>query len=103
MLKLFTFFFYTVPLILSWLYFLIAILAFVMHIKQIREKTKISASRWMFAILNCGYILFFLITLIFFYDTWETVFSILGLTSITISACWSRYDEMRHGQRWWNW
>lgn len=103
MLKLFAFLFRTFPLILSWLYLMVAIFALVVHIRQIKKKSKITISQWLFTLLNCAYIASFLITLIFFFSVWETVFSIVGVMAIIVSFCWSRYDDMRHGRRWWTW
>lgn len=40
MFKLFTFLFHTFPLILAWLYLLVAIFCVVVHIKQIKSKAK---------------------------------------------------------------
>ena len=103
MLKLLTFLFHTFPLILSWIYLIVAVFALVLHIRQIKKKAEFSVSQWLFALLNCVYILSFLITLIFFFTTWETVFPVLGVMGIIIAGCWSRYDDVRHGRRWWNW
>lgn len=59
MFKLFTFLFHTFPLILAWLYLLVAIFCVVVHIKQIKSKAKVSIGQWAFSVLNAGYILFF--------------------------------------------
>ena len=79
MFKLFTFVFHTIPMILVWLYLLVAVFCVVVHIKQIKNKTKISIGQWAYSILNAGYILFFLVTRIFFPDFWEQTFGVLGL------------------------
>ena len=52
MFKLFTFLFHTFPLILAWLYLLVAIFCVVVHIKQIKSKAKVSIGQWAFSVLN---------------------------------------------------
>lgn len=46
MFKLFTFLFHTFPLILAWLYLLVAIFCVVVHIKQIKSKAKVSIGQY---------------------------------------------------------
>lgn len=103
MFKLFTFLFHTFPLILAWLYLLVAIFCVVVHIKQIKSKAKIPIGQCAFSVLNVGYVLFFLVTRIFFPDLWEQTFAVLGLLAIFISFIWSRYEDRCAGRRWWNW
>lgn len=103
MLKLFAFLFHTFPLILAWLYLLVAVFCVVIHIKRIMNKTKISIGQWTFSVLNAGYVLFFLVTRIFFPDFWHSAFSVIGLLAIIISFIWSLYEDRRAGRRWWNW
>lgn len=103
MLKIFTFLFNTFPLILAWLYLLVAAFCVAVHVKRIKNKIKPSIGEWAFAILNVGYALFFLVTRIFFADLWRNVFSIVGVLAIFISFIWSRYEDRRDGRRWWNW
>lgn len=103
MLKLFEFLFYTFPLILAWLYLLVAVFFVAVHIKRIKSKVKLSIGQWALSILNAVYAIFFLITRIFFPNFWEMVFAILGVTVIFISFSWSRYEDKRDGRRWWNW
>ena len=102
MFKLFTFLFHTFPLILAWLYLLVAIFCVVVHIKQITCKAKVSISQWVFSILNMGYALFFSVARIFFPDFWEQTFTVLGLLAIFISFIWSRYEDRCAGRRWWS-
>ena len=101
--KFLEFLFYTIPLILSWLYLIAAIYSVVVHIRNMKKHVEISIGQWLFALLNCVYILFFVITLIFSFAVWETVFGTLGLLAMVICFCLSRYDDMRHGRRWWGW
>lgn len=103
MFKLFEFLFNTFPLILAWLYLLVAVFCVVVHIKQITSNAKISIGQWAFSILHAGYILFFLITRIFFPDFWEQTFAVLGLLVFFISFIWSRYEDRRAWRRWWSW
>lgn len=103
MFKLFAFLFHTFPLILAWLYLLVAIFCVVVHIKQIKIKAKVSIGQWAFSLLNAGYILFFLVTLLFFTELWKLVFSVLGVLAIFVSTIWSRYEDRCAGRRWWNW
>lgn len=103
MIKLFTFLFSTFPLILAWLYLLAAIFCVAVHIKRIKEKAKLTIGELTFSILNTGYILFFLVTRIFFADFWRNTFSIIGVLAIFISIIWTRYEDRRTGRRWWNW
>ena len=103
MFKLFTFLFHTFPLILAWRYLLVAIFCVVVHIKQIKSKAKISIGQWAFSVLNVGYVLFFLVTRIFFPDLWEQTFAVLGLLAIFITFILARYEDRRAGRRWWNW
>ena len=103
MVKLFEFMFYTLPLILAWIYLLIAVLALVMCAKNRKNKEKTTFGRRIFLFLNCIYVLFFIIARIFFFELWEMVFAVLGVMAMIVSMCWSRYDDMVHGRRWWNW
>jgi len=103
MLKLIGFLFHTLPLILAWLYTFVAIYALFAHSRQIKNRAKISVGKWLFALLNFGYVLFFLVTRIFFSEIWETVFSVAGVTALIISFVWGRYEDRRSGRRWWNW
>ena len=103
MFKLFTFLFHTFPLILAWLYLLVAVSCVAVHIKQIKSKAKITIGQWAFSILNAGYVLSFLVTRAFFPDFWEQTFAVLGLLAIFISFIWSRYEDRCAGRRWWNW
>ena len=103
MLKIFTFLFHTFPLILSWLYLLVAICAVVVHIKKVKSQQKRTIGQWVLAIINGAYVMLFWVTGIFFHTLWETVFSVLGLMAIFVSFIWSRYEDMRSGQRWWEW
>ena len=103
MLKLFVFLFHTFPLILAWLYLLVATFCIVVHIKQRKSKIEISTGRWLFLFLNTAYSLFFLATWIFFRDFWEQTVAVLGLLAILISFIWLRYEDKRVGRRWWNW
>ena len=103
MFKLFEFLFHTLPLILSWLYLLVAVFFVVAHIKHIKTKNEISVGQWVFSFLNAGYILFFMVTLIFFTELWELVFSVLGVLAVFVSIILSRYTDRRDGRRWWNW
>lgn len=103
MLKIFTFLFHTFPLILAWLYLFAAGFCVVVHIKQYMRKTEITIDQWAFSIFNAGYILFFLVTRVFFAELWKHAFSVLGLLAIFISFIWSRYEDRRAGRRWWNW
>ena len=96
MFKLMTFFFHTFPLILAWLYLLVAVVLVLLLHKRFRDF-------WAVLILNISYITLFLITRIFFSQLWESFFSFLGLFAILISSAWSRYDDKRNGKRWWNW
>lgn len=101
--QLFTFLFHTLPLILAWVYFVVAILCVALHIKHLKNKKKFSLGRWLFLILSIGYALFFLISRVFFPLLWENVFGILGIVAIIVSFAWTRYEDKRSGQRWWNW
>ena len=101
--KLFVFLLHTFPLILSWLYLLVAVFCVVVHIKQIKNKQKTSVSQCIFSLFNTGYTLLFVITRIFFPAFWEDAFSVLGLIAILISFILSRYKDKRDGKRWWNW
>ena len=103
MFKLFSFLFHTFPLILAWLYLLVAVFCVAVHIKRIKSKAKVSIGRWFFLILNVGYTLFFLVTRIFFFEFWEQTFAVFGLLAIIISFIWSRYEDRRIGRRWWYW
>ena len=103
MFEIFTFLFYTFPLILAWLYVLVAAFCVVVHITKIKKKVKISFGQWIFSILNVGYILFFLVTRIFFPELWKQTFKVLGLIAIFIAFAWSRYEDRQTGRRWWNW
>ena len=103
MLKLFTFLFHTFPLILSWLYLLVAGCVVVMHIKKVKRQQKRTIGQWLFAILNAVYIILFVVTGIFFHTLWDMIFSVLGLMAIFVSFVWSRYEDKRSGQRWWEW
>ena len=103
MFKPFKFLFYTFPLILAWFYLLVALFCVVVHIKQIKNKAKITIGQWAFSILNAEYVLLFLVTRIFFPDFWEQIFAVLGLLAISISFIWSRYEDICAGRRWWNW
>ena len=103
MLKLIEFLFHTLPLILAWLYAFVAIFALFLHSRQIKSKAKISVGQWLFALLNCGYVVFFFVMRIFFSEIWETVFSVVGVTAMFISLVWGRYEDRRNGRRWWNW
>ena len=103
MLKLFTFLFHTFPLILSWLYLLVAGCVVVMHIKKVKRQQKRTIGQWLFAILNAVYIILFVVTGIFFHTLWDMIFSVLGLMAIFVSFAWSRYEDKRSGQRWWEW
>ncbi len=103
MFKLFEFLFCTLPLILAWLYMLVAALIVFVHISQVLNKEKVQIGRWVFTILNAGYVLLFLITRIFFAALWEQIFACLGLSSIIISGTWSAYEDKRNGQKWWEW
>ena len=103
MFKLFTFLFHTFPLILAWLYLLVAIFCVVVHIKQIKNKIKVSIGQWAFSVLNAVYVLLFWVTRLFFPDLWEQTFAVFGLLAIFISFIWSRYEDRRAGRRWWNW
>lgn len=95
--------FRTFPLILAWLYFIVAVLCVTVHIKCIKEKGNLSIGEWAFSIWNTGYVLFFLAARIFFADFWRSVFSIAGVLAIFISFIWARYEDRRTGRRWWNW
>lgn len=57
--KLFTFFFYTLPLILASLYLLVAVYSISLHSRRIMKKAKIPSSHLIFTLLNCVYIVFF--------------------------------------------
>jgi hypothetical protein len=103
MLKLFEFLFQTLPLILACLYAIVSILILVVHIKLYKNKKKLSIEQWIIVLLNVSYALLFLITLIFFFELWKGIFSILGLVAILISFIWSKYEDKRKGRRWWNW
>ena len=103
MLRLLGFLLHYIPLILSWIYLLAAILGVVSHTKRIKNKEKIKAGQWAFAIFNACYVLFFIITLIFFREIWELIFSVLGLITVFVSMVKSRYEDMCNGKRWWNW
>ena len=103
MIKLFTFFFTILPLILSWIYLFIAIFSIVVHIKNVKNKTSSSISLWVFTIVNTAYALFFLITWIFFNNVWKQFFSVLGILAIIISSIWSNYNDKLHGRRWGYW
>ena len=103
MLKLISFLFYKFPLLLAWLYLFVAIFSIVVHIKQSIRKAKISCGRWVFSILNAGYMLLFLISRIFFPDFWDTFFGVIGLLAVVVAFLWSRYEDKRNGNRWWNW
>lgn len=103
MFKLFTFLFYKFPLILGWIYLLAAFLYDVVFIRQVMHKANASTARWIISILNAGYIIFFLVTRIFFLSFWESVFGVLGLLAIIVLFLLSRYEDKRSGRRWWNW
>ena len=103
MLQIFSFLFSTFPLILAWLYLLVAVFCVAVHIKRLKDKEKLSIGCLAFCLLNVGYILLFSVTRIFFADFWRDVFSVLGLLAIFISFIWSRYEDRRSGRRWWNW
>ena len=103
MFEIFSFLFHTFPLILAWLYLLVAMISVIVHIGQIKNKVKVSIGSWLFSILNASYVLFFLTTWIFFPDFWEQIFVFLGMIAIFVSFAWSRYEDRRTGRRWWNW
>lgn len=103
MFKLFEFLFCTLPLILAWLYMLVAALIVIAHILLVFNKEKVRVSEWIFIILNTGYVLLFLITRIFFAALWEQLFTGLGLCAIIISGAWSAYEDKRNGRKWWEW
>ena len=103
MIKLFTFLFHTFPLIMAWIYLIVAIICLFLHVKLARSKNKLSIKQWLYAIFNGVYILFFLITRIFFPTFWADFFGILGGLTIVVSSIWSRYEDKRAGRRGWNW
>ena len=103
MFKLIEFLFHILPLILAWLYMLVAALIVFVHVGQVLSKEKMSIGRWMFSILNAAYILLFWITRIFFADLWEQIFLGLGVAAIIISGAWSSYEDKRNGRKWWEW
>ncbi|MDY3282555.1 hypothetical protein [Dysosmobacter sp.] len=103
MLKLMEFLFHTLPLLLAWLYLLAAVFCAAALAGRLRKGERLPAGQWAFLILNGGYVLFFLITRLFFPDLWERVFSGAGVLAILISFVWSRYEDRRSGRRWWNW
>ena len=103
MLELFSFLFNTFPLIVSWFYLLVAMFCVVVHIKHIKNKVKISFGRWVFFVLNAGYVLSFFVMWIFFKSSWEQSFAVFGLLFGFIAIAWSRYEDRCAGRRWWNW
>ena len=103
MLKILTFLLNVLPLVLSWLYLAVAIFAVVLHLKRIKKREKMPIGQWVFFVLSLIYCLVFAVTFVFFIAVWKMLFSVLGLMSLVITTCWSRYDDMRHGRRWWRW
>lgn len=103
MLKIFEFLFYKLPLILSCLYLVTAAILIVLHIKTFLKKAPQTISMWIFAIFNCGYVLSFLFTLVFFFEIWQNLFAFLGILAIIVCFCYTRYDDVKNGRRWWNW
>ena len=103
MFNLLEFLFCTLPLILAWLYMFVAVLIVFVHINRTLNKEKIQIGKWIFTILNAGYVLLFLITRIFFAALWEQIFTCLGLCAIILSNAWLSYEDKRNGRKWWEW
>ena len=103
MLKLFAFLFHTFPLILAYLYLLVAVLAIALHIKNVKRQAHISLVQWIFMLGNLAYVLMFIVTAMCFPNVWKTLFACLGTSAVVVSFVRSRYDEKRNGQRWWTW
>lgn len=103
MVKLFVFLFSEFPLLLAWLYLLVAIFGVVVNIRQIMRQDKLSIGWWMFTILNAGYAIGFLVMRVFFFNCWKHTFTVLGLLAIIISVIWSSYCDKCAGKRWWYW
>ena len=101
--KILIFSFHTFPLILAWMYLLVAIFCVALHLRRLKCDTKISLWQWLFLGMNVGYVLFFFVMRLFFFDHWKQSFSVLGLLSVFISFIWSRYEDRCAGRRWWNW
>lgn len=103
MFRFISFLFHTFPLILAWLQLVVAFVIVLAYIVRVKKRIKQAISLCVLTVLNGVYILLFLTTFFFFFEIWEMLFSILGITTIFICACWTRYEDKRNGQIWWEW
>lgn len=84
----------------AWATFIFALVIFVVQIKRLKKS---SFKVWLTSVLSVAYILFFLISKIFFTNFYESFFGTVALLFCIISIVWARYEDKRSGKRWWNW